>query len=262
MPKRLEKIYEISKRIEWDENNVPIYDKSIKCDGLHSALKAKFYPWRDWKQKSKTGSSRKNGIRIHKQLQHFYTCLKSDECKCGIGQFKPSKYLKAIVRHLKEKGIQIDDTEVPLYDEVAQVITRVDAVGHYTHNPESLVKISLKTGYSCKYNSDNAGLCFDNMGTRKIPCTTFNVNLLQSLWEDLMMDIHNGRPDHSFVLYAYCEYDKKTEKRVAKCKQVEYADWCREIKTRNMISNTMRTAAKSILESDLEIVGQNEIIVE
>lgn len=248
--------------------NIPLYHagsaEEVVCDGLHIAMKDTFFPWRTWQTVSKKyGSSKDTGIMVHRQLRHYYTCMKlkkkttATTCDCGLDfskKMKMSKYTKEIIKHLNENNIVVDETEVPICDPEANIITWIDAIGHLSNNPEVIVKISLKTGYSPKFKSDSHGFIFDNMGNNKIPCTTENIYHLQSLCEDIILfKVYNVRPNISFTLYAYEErdeqmnaYDRMTQpqekkkKRDIHCIESRYPEWCKVIQTRNEIHESLK----------------------
>lgn len=246
-----EALYARASNISRNSNGKPVYDSNgtkIQCDGIHTALKTTFYPWRDWKTISKTGSNKRKGKMIHRQLQHYYSCVPKKHCSCGLVKFKPSQYLVPIIQFLESSKIVIDDTEVPIYNPDSKVITWMDAIGHYTYNPNTLVKISLKTGYSRYFASDHNGLNFQ-IDKLKIPCTTFNVHHLQSLYEDMILKEHyNKLPDASFTLYVYKD---STDIKGFKNHKSLYPEWCLETRTRRLISKAMKENARAVLDSEM-----------
>jgi hypothetical protein len=249
MPK--ENIYLEAPKIRRNDKSKPVYNNDgidIECNGLHVTLKKTFFPWKKWKTRPKYGSSKKKGRSIHRQLQHFYGCVKKNKCECGLKKYKPSKYLYPIIKFFNDNYITIDDTEVPIYNPEAKVITWIDAIGHFNYSPESLVKISLKTGYSEHFKRDNQGLSFDKID---VPCSTSNIHHLQSLCEDIILKrYYSTKPNKSFTLYVYDQpKDDGTTEIV--CKESDYPTWCREIKVQNTIADAIKNNAKAVLESDM-----------
>lgn len=248
MPSKIDSIFNESDKIHRDRNNVPILNtgyKTIRCRGLHRALKSSFFPWRDWKPSSRGyGSSREKGKMIHRQLQHFYGCIPKGKCVCGLERFKPSKFITPIIKFFLENDIVIERTELPIYHEESQVITWIDAIGHYRNRPDAIVKISLKTGFSKTQDWDNGDLVFDNLQSAKIPCTTSNIHQMQSLCEDLiLMDTYKCKPSISFVLYVYEEKNPTPGEAVVHCKRVDSPIWTKEIRTRSNILKALSSTA-------------------
>lgn len=230
--------------ISRDEREIPYFTGGkykIRCKGIHKSLKQIFYPWRDWSVVAKrSGSSRTNGIRIHRQLRHYYVCKKG-RCICGLKRFKQSSYLKPILDFLAENDITITDSEVPIFHPKGKIITWVDAIGHYNYNPNFLIKISLKTGYSDYFKSDHRGLCFEKIQSSSVKCSTENMHHLQSLCEDIIMnDVYKCKPDLSFTLYV----SKNREKNTITCKRSDYPDWCKKIVTRKEIARALEEGQK------------------
>lgn len=279
---RMQSVYKDSEFISRDKNtNIPLYNDEIVCDGLHVAMKDTFFPWRTWQTVSKkSGSSKDIGIMVHRQLRHYYTCMKRNRqttettCDCGLDfskKMKMSKYTREIIKHLKENDIVIDDTEIPICDPESNVITWIDAMGHLESKPSVVVKISLKTGYSPKFKSDSKGFIFDNIGNNKIPCTTENIHHLQSLSEDIILcKVYNVRPNHSFTLYVYEEREQeqqyntyermmqpreKKRKRDVHCIVSRYPEWCRVIQNRNEIHESLknRKRRKNVLPNQSQM---------
>lgn len=249
MPSKIEKIYNESYKISRDPNRqIPLIKQdggTIECRGLHRAMKKSFFPWKDWKTvPKKCGSSKKSGIMIHRQLQHYFGCMPQNHCHCGLEKFKPSKYLLPLVKYFVENGIVIDRTELPIYHLPSKTVTWVDAVGHYRNQPDSLVKISLKTGYSTRFYADSQGLVFENVGDSKIPCTTANIHHLQNLCEDIIMtETYDCKPTSSFTLYVYQEPTDQPGKYVIHCKRPDKPTWTMERVTKKRILQALKETA-------------------
>lgn len=265
---RMQSVYKDTEFISRDKDtNIPLYNGENVCDGLHVAMKDTFFPWRTWQTVSKkSGSSKDTGIMVHRQLRHYYTCMKNNRqttettCDCGLDfskKMKMSKYTREIIKYLKDNDIVIDDTEIPICDPESHIITWIDAMGHLASKPNVIVKISLKTGYSPKFKSDSKGFIFDNIGSNRIPCTTENIHHLQSLCEDIILTrVYNVRPNHSFTLYVYEEREQeqqqniyermmqqnheKKRRRDVHCIDSKYPEWCRVIQNRNEIHESLK----------------------
>jgi hypothetical protein len=271
-------------RIEISPNGSPLYvippskktarkERRIRCVGLHRTMKEIFFPHKERRTVSKkSGSSKAIGIMVHRQMRHEAHCSRVGKCACGLklrlkedGKswkgYKQSPFTRAILSFLESEGIDLEVSEVPLCYPDGKLVTWIDLLGHRKGSLGTSVKISLKTGHTRSFASDSEGLCFKHLQEEKIKCNTFNIHHLQSLCEDIMMELeYNERPAESFTLYAFKtkleeggkevflqqgdrskDEDEEGEGNGYKysCKKSEYPPWCKDHAIRRKISENL-----------------------
>lgn len=215
----------------------------VKCAGLHNIIKNVFSGGseRSYDSRAYSSSSKKVGISVHQQIQHIVRCNRTGTCSCGIKRFKLSKLAKVVLDFAKDADIELIDSEVPICFPDANIITWIDLIGHRSKDPNRVVKISLKTGWSQHWKSDSNGFYFTGLEEEMIRSDTLNVHHMQNLCEDLILMREYGETSfESLTLYVYKIKNKLNEQKNDYVYKVSnYPTWCLTVAVREKIKKLL-----------------------
>lgn len=179
-----------------------------------------------------------NGKILSKQLEHCFICIPKGECRCSIDKFEPSQLTVQTIRYLLERNIILDKTDVPIYHSRFGIISHIN-VAHYKNQPDTLVKLCLKSG-----NAEQSRLDSDSTILQRIGLGNHNVHSLKSTCEDTMMlETYGFKPDSSFILYIR---DRDSNENLdIRLHSINEETWSKNSKTKRTIFSAIKSKCKT-----------------
>ena len=185
----------------------------IKARGLHKTLKKHYYPRFKYKKRKtlvkKKGSSKKEGIKVGKEIEHFVSGSKT----------RPShRFSRQVIKYIiKELGHAFQACEVPVWIEPLQCMTQADIL-----TQDSKGRLWM---WELKCGSPNMRAQGQLRGLREVKNSRLNHWELQRHYTSLGL-IEQGVPIYkSRVLQVYDQYKSELKQKVVTVKARNPAPW-------------------------------------
>ncbi len=148
--------------------------------GLLRVMASNFYPNRQESKNKRGGSSKKQGERIHSQIEHFINCTPSGICSCSTPVKRASLLVKNAFSKFKSIGFTPVRSEVPIFSKNGRFCTRIDIIGYIDKGKDSQrsCMIEIKTGFKTHLKRDGKKTYF-NKPLEEIYASSQNIHQLQ-----------------------------------------------------------------------------------